>query len=152
MYTQCSIVQGQVNVTLCSTYFLNNKIYNRCFLTICFCRLWFHLIFPNIDNASPFCLIVTGDFHGRCRNCWGEYVNSNAGKELDSLTSETGYAQLNVKTVSIKKDDISSIIKSNKTHGFDNISICMIQFCWQSITPPLAYRLISLLPTFAKVF
>ena len=42
--------------------------------------------------------------------------------------------------VSIKKDDITSIIKSvnpTKAHGFDNISVHMILFCGDSITLPL---------------
>ena len=43
-------------------------------------------------------------------------------------------------TASIKKDDITSIIKSlnsTKVHGFDNISVRMIQLCRGSITLPL---------------
>ena len=43
-------------------------------------------------------------------------------------------------TVSIKKDDTTSIIKSlnrTKAHRFDNISIRMIQFCGDAITFPL---------------
>ena len=36
---QCSIEHGQINVTLCLTYFLNNKNYNTHSLTICFYRL-----------------------------------------------------------------------------------------------------------------
>ena len=43
-------------------------------------------------------------------------------------------------TVSIRKDDITSIIKSldpAKAHGFDNISIRMFQLCGDSITLPL---------------
>ena len=30
-----NIVHGQVHVILCSTYLLNNKNFNTCFLTIC---------------------------------------------------------------------------------------------------------------------
>ena len=44
-------------------------------------------------------------------------------------------------TVSIKKEDITSIIKllnPTKANGFDNISIHMIQLCGDSITLPLA--------------
>ena len=40
----------------------------------------------------------------------------------------------------INHDDISLIIKyldSNKAHGFDNISIKMIQICGESIALPL---------------
>ena len=37
---QYSIAHGQINVTLCLTYLLNNKSQNTCFLTICFYRLW----------------------------------------------------------------------------------------------------------------
>ena len=42
--------------------------------------------------------------------------------------------------ISIKKDDILSIIKSlnpAKAHGFDNIPICMVQLCGDSIVLPL---------------
>ena len=51
-------------------------------------------------------------------------------------------------TVSIKKDDLTSIIKSlmlTKAHGFDNISIRMIQLCGDSITVPLNQIFKSLL-------
>ena len=47
--------------------------------------------------------------------------------------------QLN--TISFKDSDITSIIKSlkpTKAHGADNISICMIQLCGDSITLPLS--------------
>ena len=53
-----------------------------------------------------------------------------------------------LKTVSIKKDDITSTIKSlnqTKSHGFDNISICMIQLCGGSITLLLVQIFKSLL-------
>ena len=43
-------------------------------------------------------------------------------------------------TISFKDSDITSIIKSlkpTKAHGADNISICMIQLCGDSITLPL---------------
>ena len=46
-----------------------------------------------------------------------------------------------IRTVSIKRDDITSIIKSLNTtlaRGFDNILTHMIQFCGDSITFPLA--------------
>ena len=33
-----SIVHGQIYVSLCSTYLLNNQNYNACFLTTCFYR------------------------------------------------------------------------------------------------------------------
>ena len=39
---QYSIVESQIHVTLCSTYLLNNKNHNTCFLTIGFYRLWFN--------------------------------------------------------------------------------------------------------------
>ena len=54
----------------------------------------FHLTLSNIDDTLPFCLIVIGDFNARCRNWWVGDVNSNTGKELDSLTSTAGYTQL----------------------------------------------------------
>ena len=50
--------------------------------------------------------------------------------------------------ISIKKDDIISIIKSlniTKAHGFDNISIRMIQLCGDSIVLPLVQIFKSLL-------
>ena len=43
-------------------------------------------------------------------------------------------------TVSIKKDDITLLIKSlnpTKAHSFDNISICMIRFRGDCVTFPL---------------
>ena len=54
----------------------------------------FHLTLSNIDDASPLCSIVIGDFNARCRNWFAGDVNSNAGKELDSFTSKIGYSQL----------------------------------------------------------
>ena len=54
----------------------------------------FHFTLSNIDDISPFCSIVFGDFSSRCRNWWAGDVNSNAGKELDSLTSTAVYTQL----------------------------------------------------------
>ena len=53
-----------------------------------------HVTLSNIDDTSPFCLILVGDFNARCRNWWAGDANSNAGKELDFLTSTAGYAQL----------------------------------------------------------
>ena len=38
--------------------------------------------------------MVIGDFNPRCKNWWAGDVSSNAGKELDFLTSTAGYAQL----------------------------------------------------------
>ena len=38
--------------------------------------------------------IVIGDFNARCWTCWEGDVNSNAGKELDSLTYTPRYTQL----------------------------------------------------------
>ena len=57
--------------------------------------------------------------------------------------------QLN--TISFKDSDITSIIKSlkpTKAHGADNISICMIQLCNDSITLPLTLIFNSNLPIF----
>ena len=51
----------------------------------------FHLTLLNIDETSPFCSVVVGDFNSRCRDRWVGDVNSNAGKELDSLTTTAGY-------------------------------------------------------------
>ena len=39
IFKRCSIMYGQIHVTLCSTYLLNSKNYYTCFLTICFYRL-----------------------------------------------------------------------------------------------------------------
>ena len=47
-----------------------------------------------MDDTSPFCSIVIGDFNARCRNWWAGDANSNAGKESESLTSTAGYTQL----------------------------------------------------------
>ena len=47
---QYSIVHGQIHVTLCSTFLLNNKNYNTCFLTICFFRLYSELV--NVFGGS----------------------------------------------------------------------------------------------------
>ena len=47
---------------------------------------------------------------------------------------------IRLNTISFKDRDITSIIKSlkpTKAHGADNISICMIQLCGDSITLPL---------------
>ena len=54
----------------------------------------FHLTLLNIDDTSPFCWVVVGDFNTRCRDRWVGDVNSNAGKELVSLTTTAGYTQL----------------------------------------------------------
>ena len=54
----------------------------------------FHLTLSNIDDKSPFCSIVVGDFNARYINCWAGDLNSSAGKELDPLTSMAGYTQL----------------------------------------------------------
>ena len=56
-----------------------------------------HLALSNVGDTSPFCLIVIGDFNPRCKNWWAGDVSSNAGKELDFLTSTAGYAQLTYK-------------------------------------------------------
>ena len=53
----------------------------------------FHLTLSNIDDKSPFCSIVIGDFNAKRINWWTGDVNSIAGKELDSLTSMTGYTK-----------------------------------------------------------
>ena len=54
----------------------------------------FHLTLSNVNDASPFCSIVIRDFNARCRNWWAGDVKTNAGKELDSLTSTAGHTQL----------------------------------------------------------
>ena len=53
-----------------------------------------HLTLTNIDDTSPFSSVLVGDFNARCTNWWGADIDSKAGKELDSLTSMTGYTQL----------------------------------------------------------
>ena len=58
-----------------------------------YCQI-FHLTLSNKDDLSPVCSIVIGDFNVKCRNWWAWHVNSNAGKELDFLTSTAGYTQL----------------------------------------------------------
>ena len=55
---------------------------------------------------------------------------------------------MRLNTVSIKEDVITSITKLlnlTKAHGFDKISVCMIQSCDDSITQPLAQVFKSLL-------
>ena len=54
----------------------------------------FHLTLSKIDDTSPFCSIVIGDFNSRGRNWWARDVNSNSGNELCSLTSTPGYIHL----------------------------------------------------------
>ena len=73
-------------------------------------------------------------------NCFNEFFASQYtplenNSKLPSLLTNTN---TRLSTVSIKNDDITSIVKSlNPTNGFDNISIRMIQLCWDSITLPL---------------
>ena len=50
----------------------------------------FHLTLSIIDDTP----IATGDCNVRCRDWWAEDLNSNAGKELESLTSRAGFTQL----------------------------------------------------------
>ena len=50
--------------------------------------------------------------------------------------------QKQISDIEIKEDDILLIIKKlnlDKAHGWDNVSICMIQLCGKSIVKPLKY-------------
>ena len=50
--------------------------------------------------------------------------------------------QKRISDIEIKEDDILLIIKNlnpNKAHGWDNVSIRMIQLCGKSIAKPLKY-------------
>ena len=44
-------MHGKIHVTLCSTYLLNNRNCNTCFLTICFYRLCFTITFHNYKKS-----------------------------------------------------------------------------------------------------
>ena len=53
--------------------------------------------------------IVNEDFNARCRNWLAGYANSNAGKELDALTSRAGYTKLIEKLIHFFRDGSSCI-------------------------------------------
>ena len=49
-----------------------------------YCKKFF-LTLSNVDDTSPFCTIVIGDFNARCSNWWAGDVSSKTGTELDSF-------------------------------------------------------------------
>ena len=48
----------------------------------------------NLNNESPFCSVVLGDFNARCNKWYSNDINTQPGIELDNLFSLSGFTQL----------------------------------------------------------
>ena len=103
----------------------------------------FYLTLSNIDDTSPFCSTVLGDFNARCKNWWAGDVNSNAGKELYSLNSIAWYTQVIDKLTHLFSGGSSCIdlILCNKPEIVNEcrISHSLFQTCHANMLFPLSY-------------
>ena len=77
-------------------------------------------------------------------NLFNNFLASHCSPVVNSSTLPTfSYkTQKRISDIEIKEDDILLIIKNlnpNKAHGWDNVSIRMIQLCGKSIVKPLKY-------------
>ena len=69
----------------------------------------FDLLMSNINNESPLCSIITGDFNARCSRWWKNDVTNLTGQEIDSLTSSAGPKQIIDKPTHIVNNSMSCI-------------------------------------------
>ena len=84
----------------------NHRIYERCFLTCLHrsanrkreqfrsCCHSLHILMNNINSLNPSISIITGDFNGKCSKWYSFDTSDNIGKELDTITSTSGYTQI----------------------------------------------------------
>ena len=63
----------------------------------------------NINNESPLCSIITGDFNARCSRWWKNDVTNLAGQEIGSLTSSAGHKQIIDKPTYVINNSMSCI-------------------------------------------
>ena len=67
------------------------------------------ILLNNINSLNPAFSIITGDFNGKCSKWYSFDTNNNIGKELDTITSITGYTQIIDKPTHFT-NDLSSCI------------------------------------------
>ena len=48
----------------------------------------------NVNSLNPANSITTGEFNGKCSKWYSFDTSDNIGKELDTITSVTGYTQI----------------------------------------------------------
>ena len=77
-------------------------------------------------------------------NLFNNFFASQCSPVVNSSTPHNfcDKTQKRISDIEIKEDDILLIIKNlnpNKTHGWENVSIRMIQLCGKSIVKPLKY-------------
>ena len=60
-----------------------------------------NLASSNVDVLSPFCHVLTGDFSSRFSQWFLGDINTRVVKELDFLTSTTGYTQFIDKSINL---------------------------------------------------
>ena len=80
-----------------------------------------------------------------CNNIQSQYTPINNSSVLPPLEYKTNGR---LAAVNIKEDDIYLILKNlnpEKAHGWDNISITMIQLCGKAIVEPLPILFLSFL-------
>ena len=53
----------------------------------------FEIPLSQLNDESPLCSIVTGDFNARCTNWWKDDITNSADREIASLTSSAAYTQ-----------------------------------------------------------
>ena len=54
----------------------------------------FDLFLSNINDLSPTCSIITGDFDARCTKWWKLDKENHKGREINIITCVAGYSQL----------------------------------------------------------
>ena len=87
--------------------------------------------------------LVVSDFTTKA-NLFNNFLASQCSPVVNSCTllNFCYKTQKRISDIEIKEDDILLIIKNlnpNKAHGWDNVSIRMIQLCGKSIVKPLKY-------------
>ena len=58
------------------------------------CSQNLNLTLTNVDALSPFCHALVGDFNARSSSWWSGDITTRVGRELEALTSTSGYSQL----------------------------------------------------------
>ena len=64
----------------------------------------FDLFLSNINDLSPACCIITGDFNARSTKWWKIYKENFEGREINIITRAAGYSQLINQRAHITKD------------------------------------------------
>ena len=67
----------------------------------------FDLFLSNINDLSPDCSIITGDFNARSTKWWKLDKENIGGREINIISRAAGYSQLISQPTDITKDSLS---------------------------------------------